>query len=88
MATTPLREAVDGLLTEARQAPLAVMCAERQPGECHRWYLAAALVVAGARVVHLIALGRREPHRLNPLVRLENGVLIYDRGTTGDLALS
>jgi uncharacterized protein (DUF488 family) len=64
------------------------MCAERRPWECHRWYLCDALVIAGARVVHLIEVGRSEPHRLNPLVRLENGVLVYDRGTTGDLALS
>jgi len=88
MATRPFREAVDHLLAQARPARLAVMCAERRPWECHRWYLADAFVVAGARVEHLIEVGVSRPHRLNPLARLEDGVLIYDRGTTGDLALS
>lgn len=88
MATDAFRAAVQALLTEAPVTPLAVMCAERRPWECHRWYLADALVAAGARVAHLIEAGQSQPHRLNPVARLEDGVLVYDRGATGDLALS
>jgi len=88
MATPEFREAVDRLLAEAQGTPLAVMCAERLPWECHRWFLADALLVAGARVVHLIEVGESQDHRLNESARLEEGILVYDRGTTGDLALS
>jgi uncharacterized protein (DUF488 family) len=88
MATPGFRQAVDRLLAQAQPARLAVMCAERLPWECHRWYLADALVVAGARVEHLIEMGQRRSHRLNPLARLENGALVYDRGTTAELDLN
>jgi len=88
MATPSFRQAVDHLLAQARPARLALMCAERLPWECHRWFLADALVAAGARVEHLIDTGRSEPHRLNPLARLEDGILVYDRGTTAELDLS
>jgi len=88
MATPGFQQAVDRLLAQAQPARLALMCAERLPWECHRWFLADSLVVAGARVEHLIEVGQSQAHRLNPLARLEDGVLVYDRGTTGDLALS
>jgi len=88
MATRPFRHAVEALLAQARPARLALMCAERLPSECHRWYLADALVVAGARVEHLIEVGERRAHLLSPVARVEDDVLVYDRGTTGDLALS
>ena len=88
MATPAFRQAVDHLLAQARPARLALLCAERLPWECHRWYLADALVAAGARVEHLIEARQRRVHRLNPLVRLEDGVLVYDRGTTAELDLT
>jgi len=88
MATPGFRLAVDHLLAQARSARLALMCAERLPWECHRWLLTDALVVAGARVEHLIEVRQSQAHRLNPLARPDGGILVYDRGTTGDLALS
>jgi uncharacterized protein (DUF488 family) len=88
MAAPVFRDAVDRLLVQAQGLPLAVLCAERLPWECHRWFLADALVVAGAQVVHLIEVGEHRIHCLNPLVRLEDGLLVYDRGTTAELDLS
>ncbi|HEX9593194.1 MAG TPA: DUF488 domain-containing protein [bacterium] len=88
MATPEFRAAVDHLLGQARPARLALLCAERRPWECHRWFLADALVVAGARVEHLMEVGQRRVHRLNPLARLEDGILVYDRGTTAELDLA
>jgi len=88
MATPEFRAAADHLLAQARPARLAVLCAERRPWECHRWFLADALVVAGARVEHLMEVGQRRVHRLNPLARLEDGILVYDRGTTAELDLA
>jgi uncharacterized protein (DUF488 family) len=39
-----------------------IMCAETNPADCHRSYIADWLVVHGERVVHLLDLGRQQEH--------------------------
>jgi uncharacterized protein (DUF488 family) len=45
----------------ARERPTAIMCAERDPLDCHRFHLLAKpLVQRGANIVHLLGDGGRE----------------------------
>lgn len=51
------------VLEAARHHRLALMCAERDPLDCHRFHLVAPhLVRRGARVRHILADGRLETH--------------------------
>ncbi|MBC7945080.1 MAG: DUF488 domain-containing protein [Burkholderiales bacterium] len=85
MASPGFAAAIDELLISAEHAPLAVMCAERLPWQCHRYLISDYLMVRGLSVIHLLALDKSQPHRLNPLVRVVDGKLIYDRGVQIDL---
>ena len=69
------------------RVPAAVMCAETLWWRCHRRLIADAATLAGVEVVHLLDVGRREPHRLHPAVRPDaEGRPVYDGGQE-DLAL-
>lgn len=63
-ARTPaFAAALDAVLAEASQQPLALMCAEREPMDCHRTVLVSRhLATRGADIVHLLADGGRAPH--------------------------
>lgn len=65
----------------ARRKPTAFMCAETLWWRCHRRLLADRLTVDGWDVIHLLALGRSEPHRLWDVARVVDGRLVYDGGT-------
>lgn len=41
---------------------VCIMCAESNPADCHRSYIADWLVSHGARVTHLLDLGRQHEH--------------------------
>jgi uncharacterized protein (DUF488 family) len=55
----------------------AVMCAEADWRRCHRRLIADALLALGWRPVHLLADGRREPHRLSPHAVVDAGRVSY-----------
>jgi len=56
-----------------------VMCAETVWWHCHRMLIADALAMRGVSVVHLLAVGRREPYRPHPAVRRgDDGWPVYD----------
>ena len=79
METRQFRDAVDALVADATEAPLAVMCAETVWWRCHRRLIADALVVAGAEVVHLMGPRSRAVHTLTPWLRVDGDRLVYDR---------
>lgn len=79
METEPFKRAVSQLLSLAGKAPTAVLCAERQPEDCHRSLLADYLLLQGVEVVHLIQSEEQRPHQLRPEVRRESAALVYDR---------
>ncbi len=85
MASPGFVAAIDELLVPAEHAPLVVMCAERLPWQCHRYLISDYLIVRGLSVIHLMALDKSQPHILNPLVRVVDAKLIYDRGVQIDL---
>lgn len=64
----------------ARGRPTAYLCAETQWSACHRRMLSDLLTVRGWEVVHPLAPGKSEPHRLWDLARVVDGTLVYDGG--------
>lgn len=79
--------AIDDLVRLADKETPAIMCAERLPWQCHRYLISDFLVARGLEVTHLIAPGSARPHTLNPIARVEGGVLVYDRTSQMGLGL-
>lgn len=79
METQKFQHAVQRLLTLARKTSLAIMCAERLPRRCHRFFLSDFLMFRGIHVFHIITPDKLLDHRLNPLARAAGDRLVYDR---------
>jgi uncharacterized protein (DUF488 family) len=65
MAQRPeFQDALDRLIAEAAQRRVCLMCAEREPLDCHRCLLVArALAERGLAVGHILHDGTIEPHQ-------------------------
>jgi uncharacterized protein (DUF488 family) len=62
-ATGLFRQGIDRLLAAAKSHTVAVMCAEKDPLDCHRTILVAReLVKRGQTVAHILASGALESH--------------------------
>ncbi len=85
-ATPGFRQAIDDLAERSHKTRIALMCAEKEPLECHRTILVGrALAQRGVELQHILADGRIEPHdeleaRLLHLSR-EKVDLLNDRDT-------
>lgn len=64
MARAPaFAAALDAVVEESARRPLALMCAEREPMDCHRTILVSRhLAARGLDIVHLLADGGRAAH--------------------------
>ena len=64
LARTPLfREGLQRVLNDAGRERIALMCAEKEPLDCHRTILVGhRLVERGVAVAHILADGALEPH--------------------------
>jgi uncharacterized protein (DUF488 family) len=64
LAITDLfRKGIDRLMTGGDEFQISLMCAEREPLECHRTILVTReLVSKGIEVAHILADGSLEPH--------------------------
>jgi uncharacterized protein (DUF488 family) len=64
-SSTPesFREGLDRVIAESARHRIALMCAERDPLDCHRLLLARALVERGLPVGHILASGEIESQR-------------------------
>lgn len=87
MDTPVFGAAAERLLAEAAEAPTAILCAERRPEHCHRAFIADWLMLRGVEITHLLEPGESTSHVLTRQARLESGRLVYDRDTSGVLAL-
>ncbi len=87
MDTEAFRKGAFQLQQLAANGVCAMLCAERDPAQCHRSLIADYLTLQGARVVHLIGPGEMHEHALSPEVRRESAALVYDRLVSGQLAL-
>ncbi len=60
------------------EGPVAFICAEREPTDCHRQFLSDALVQVGFRVRHLIDVDIIRDHHLHPAAQTgPDGVIGY-----------
>ncbi|HSH07277.1 MAG TPA: DUF488 domain-containing protein [Burkholderiales bacterium] len=80
MESAAFRAAAEALARAAEAARLCMMCAEREPAQCHRSLIADWLVVHGHRVVHLLDGGVQREHGLHPAARREGDLLHYAGG--------
>lgn len=71
-------EGIKKLGALASRQPVAIMCAERDPSQCHRGMIADYLTLHGWQVVHLLAPQQSIGHTLNPLARSDGQTPIYD----------
>ena len=56
-------DALDRLIAGAADSTLCLMCAEKEPLDCHRTVLVSRrLAERGAEIEHLLADGKRKPH--------------------------
>lgn len=87
MTSAAFRAGMSRLAGLAARRRTALLCAERDPMQCHRKLIADALVAAGTRVIHLIERGTTAEHRLDPRSRQRAGQLVYDLDAGGQRAL-
>lgn len=87
MDTEAFQKGVSQLQHLAARGTCAILCAERDPAQCHRSLIADYLTLQGARVVHLVAPGETREHALSSAVRRESAALVYDRQVNGRLNL-
>jgi uncharacterized protein (DUF488 family) len=77
MATPEFELARARLMQLAHAAPTCVMCAEAVWWQCHRRLISDDFIARDWQVLHLMALGKAQPHPLNPAARMCDGVLRY-----------
>ena len=77
MDTPEFSAALDRLIAVSRDRWTAIMCAEALPWKCHRWLLSDALVARGIRVLHILASGKTQDHRLTTFARVHGTQVAY-----------
>jgi uncharacterized protein (DUF488 family) len=74
--------ALDELLAQAAQEPVAIMCSETVWWRCHRRLISDHVVLLRhVDVRHVMLGGRLTPHQPTSGVRVNGGELVYDAGT-------
>lgn len=83
-ATDLFRQGIERLLSAAETHKVAIMCAEKDPLDCHRTILVAReLVRRGESVAHILASGEVESHD-QIMQRLRDKLKIEPRDLFGD----
>ncbi len=77
MATEEFGEGVAALQGFAEAGLTTVMCAEAVWWQCHRRFLADALLVGGVTVLHILSDAPPKSHELSDFGRARNGTVIY-----------
>ena len=79
MESASFKAGIFALIARAERGRTAIMCAESLPWRCHRSLISDYLVTQGVTVIHLVAPGKTQAYKLNPVAKLSNGELIYDQ---------
>lgn len=87
MMTEAFRDGFARLTALGRATPAAILCAERLPWQCHRFLVSDSIVAGGGEVVHVVGPESRRKHVLSAIAREQDGMLIYDGATQGELKL-
>ena len=77
METSGFELGISKLLEIAAQRRTAIMCAESLWWRCHRSLISDYLKVKGIEVIHIIAVGKSEPHPYTSAARIVDGELSY-----------
>jgi len=77
MASPEFSAGLDRLIAVSRESRTAIMCAEALPWKCHRRLLSDALVARGIRVIHILASGKTQDHRLTTFARVHGTRVTY-----------
>lgn len=80
MRSSEFLDALDGLITQAWQESVVIMCSETVWWRCHRRLIADhAVLLDGVDVRHLMPGGRLAPHQRTSGVRVAGNGLVYDQ---------
>lgn len=85
MQSAEFEKGLERLLNLASARPAAIMCAEAVPWRCHRSLIADALMVRGARVMHIFSPGTAREHTLTSFAQVKGKRISYPKAT-GDAA--
>ena len=77
METDEFKTGIEELLELARDARVAVMCAEAVWWRCHRSLISDYLKAAGHTVIHILDQTKTEPHPFTSAARIVDGKLSY-----------
>jgi len=88
METAIFQRGIQQVCQLAHHTRTVLMCAERDPSQCHRNMIADYLSLKHWQVVHIINHDKVLHHHINPLVRCQNQTLIYDQLTQEQLDFS
>jgi uncharacterized protein (DUF488 family) len=77
MQTPEFAENLAGLIGQAEQERIALMCAEAVPWRCHRSLIADALVVHGIRAEEIISATRLQVHTLTSFASVDGMAITY-----------
>jgi uncharacterized protein (DUF488 family) len=77
MDTPGFQRVLESLIQDSQRRLTAVMCAEADPGHCHRGLLADALTARRVAVLHILPDGSTRPHALRPEARIHAGRVSY-----------
>ena len=87
METDVFRQGIERLLVHAAEQPVAIMCAERLPWQCHRYMISDYLVANGVEVRHIVDAAPPKSHTVRAEARAQDGHLVYDANTQPPLGL-
>jgi uncharacterized protein YeaO (DUF488 family) len=90
MQTPEFAAALDRAIKLAAKRPSALMCAEAVPWRCHRSLVGDALLVRGARVLHITSKAEPKPHSITPFARVRGTSITYppESSSGGDAIMS
>lgn len=77
MQSPAFAEHLGALIALARDATVAIMCAEAVPWRCHRSLIADALLVRGLDVREIVDEAKTAPHKLTPFAKVKGTAIIY-----------
>ena len=77
METPEFRAGIGRLLELVRQERVAIMCSEAVWWRCHRSMISDYLKVKGIDVLHIMGVGKSEPHPFTAAARVVDGELSY-----------
>jgi uncharacterized protein (DUF488 family) len=87
MQTAAYAAGLAELERHALKQPTAIMCAERNPADCHRNLISDSLIARSWCILHIIGANETRTHTPNPAARWADGGLSYPGGQQLGLAL-